>query len=149
MGFGEPEPDTTALSGTTGPPLKVAGIPAVRDDRFRAWVKALIPDTLGSDCGEGGGSISPSLRLGVTRPGDDDSEPALKCWKDTDGLLAIVIPSMETIDALEACIAGLDLGSDSIGGELVSDPIVLTARRTDMGLDPRGGASPWNVDKLP
>lgn len=52
-----------------------------------------------------------------------------------------MIPSIEINDALEACI-GLVLGTDPTGGELVSDPIVLLARRADMGLDPLGGASP-------
>lgn len=78
VGFGELDTDATAVSCTTGPPRNVAGIPAVRDERFRACVKALMPDVLGSDCGDGGGSISPVFWIGVERPGDDDNEPALK-----------------------------------------------------------------------
>lgn len=50
-------------------------------------------------------------------------------------------PSMETNDDLEDC-NGLVLGADPTGGELVSDPIVLAARRAEIGLEPRGGASP-------
>ncbi len=92
--------------------------------------------------------MSPAFWIGVVRPGEDDNEPALNGCKDTDGLLAIVIPSIDTNDALEACI-GLVFGTDPTGGELVSDPIVLAARRADMGLDPLGGTSPWKVDRLP
>jgi hypothetical protein len=84
----------------------------------------------------------------VLRPGEDEREPALKGWNDTDGLLAIFIPSNEIREALEVCM-GLDLGMEPIGGEFASDPMVLAARRADMGLEPLGGASPWNVDKLP
>jgi hypothetical protein len=84
----------------------------------------------------------------VARPGEEESEPALKGWNDTDGLLAIVIPSSDIKEALEVCM-GLVLGMDSMGGEFASDPMVLAARRAEMGLEPLGGASPWNVDKLP
>jgi hypothetical protein len=54
-GFGELDAeDVTMLSGTRGPPLRDAGIPAVSDERFRAWAKALIPEPRGSDCGDWG-----------------------------------------------------------------------------------------------
>jgi hypothetical protein len=48
------------LSETTGPPLKVAGIPAVREERFLACASALIPEVLGRDPGEEGGRLSPA-----------------------------------------------------------------------------------------
>jgi hypothetical protein len=51
--------DVTTLSGTIGAPLRDAGIPAVREERFLAWANALIPDGRGSDCGDCGGSMSP------------------------------------------------------------------------------------------
>jgi hypothetical protein len=36
-GFGELDAeDVTTFSGASGPPLKEAGMPAVRDERFRA-----------------------------------------------------------------------------------------------------------------
>jgi hypothetical protein len=79
----------------------------------------------------------------MPRPGEDDRDPALNGWKDTDGFLAIVAPSNDLKEALEAC------GKEPIGGELVSDPIFLAARRAEIGLEPLGGASPWKVDKLP
>jgi hypothetical protein len=59
-----------------------------------------------------------------------------------------LIPSKEIKEALEVCM-GLDLGMEPMGGEFASDPMVLAARRAEMGLEPLGGASPWNVDKLP
>jgi hypothetical protein len=37
---------------------------------------------------------------------------------------------------------GRDLKDDDAGGELVSDPIILAARRADIGLEPKGGALP-------
>ena len=77
VGFGELEADgVTILSGTTGPPLSVAGMPAVREERFRACVKALIPEPRGNDCGDCGG-LSPGFWNGLLRPGDEDNEPAL------------------------------------------------------------------------
>lgn len=42
-----------------------------------------------------------------------------------------------------SCCAGSDAG-----GELVSDPGGLTARKADMGLVPNG-PSPWKVERLP
>lgn len=59
-GFGELETDVgTTLSEVTGPPLKVAGIPAVREERFLACASALIPDALGRDPGDAG-RVSPA-----------------------------------------------------------------------------------------
>ena len=53
VGFGELEPEgIETASETTGPPLREAGMPAVRDERFRAWDNALIPDPRGSDWGD-------------------------------------------------------------------------------------------------
>lgn len=52
-----------------------------------------------------------------------------------------MIPSSDLSEALEVC-KGLDFGADPTGGELVSDPMVLAARRADIGLEPPGGASP-------
>ena len=48
----------------------------------------------------------------------------------------------------EVCI-DLLLGEEPTGGELVSDPMVLAARRAEIGLEPLGGTSPWNVERLP
>jgi hypothetical protein len=107
-----------------------------------------MPEVRGSDCGDWGGSMSPAICDGVLRPGEEDRDPALKGWKDTDGLLAILMPSNEISDALDVCI-GLDLGIEPMGGEFASEPMVLAARRAEMGLEPLGGASPWNVDRLP
>jgi len=92
--------------------------------------------------------MSPAWCKGVLRFGEEEREPALKGWNETDGLLAIAIPSNEIKEALEVCM-GLDLGIEPRGGEYASDPMVLAARRAEMGLEPLGGASPWNVDKLP
>lgn len=92
--------------------------------------------------------MSPAWCKGVLRFGDEEREPALKGWNEIDGLLAIAIPSNEIKEAREVCM-GLDLGIEPIGGEYASDPMVLAARRAEMGLEPLGGASPWNVDKLP
>jgi len=145
VGLGELDADeVTTLSTTTGPPRNVAGIPAIREDRFLACANALIPEVRDRDCGDWGRSIS--LCRGFPRLGEEDSEPALKGWNDTDGLLAIPTPSIMR----ELCI-GLLLGNELAGGELGS-PIVLAALRADMGLEPLGGTSrtsPWNVDKLP
>ena len=59
-GFGELETDVgTTLSAAIGPPLKVAGIPAMRDERFLACASALIPDALGKDPGDAG-KVSPA-----------------------------------------------------------------------------------------
>ena len=78
-GFGELEAeDVTALSVATGAPLSEAGIPAVNDERFRACVKALIPDARGKDCGDCGGNTSPTFCNGPPRAGDSESDPALK-----------------------------------------------------------------------
>lgn len=138
-GLGELDIDGLAvLSGTTGTPRREAGMPAVSDERLRACAKALIPDPRGMDCGEGGGSISPSRLTGVPGTGDADSEPALKGWNDveTEGRLASAAFSTEMSDALEDCAArGFGAGD---GGELVSEPIVFTARKADIGLDPPG-----------
>jgi hypothetical protein len=78
----------------------------------------------------------------VARLGDEDREPALNGLNDNDGLLAMAMP------AFEAC-NGRDGGKDPTGGELVSDPMGLCALKADIGLEPLGGAFPWNVDKLP
>jgi len=146
VGLGELDMDEAiALSARTGPPRSVAGIPAVREDRFLAWARALIPDVRGNDCGDWGRSIS--LCKGFPRLGDEDNEPALKGWKDTDGLRTMEAPSR-----IREVITGLLLGKELIGGELGSEPIVLAALSADIGLEPLGGTSctsPWNVDKLP
>jgi hypothetical protein len=45
VGFGDPDADEAiAFSGTTGTPRNDAGIPAVSEDLFLAWVRALIPE---------------------------------------------------------------------------------------------------------
>ena len=75
-GFGELDVDDGTALSAGGPPLREAGIPAVRDERFRAWAIALIPDPRGSECGECGDTIS-ACCIGIPRPGEDDSEPAL------------------------------------------------------------------------
>jgi hypothetical protein len=71
----------------------------------------------------------------VPRLGDEDNEPALNGWNDTEGLLAMVAPSNDLNEALEVCI-GFVLGTEFVGGELVSDPMVFAALRADMGLEP-------------
>ena len=77
-GFGElDEGEGTAFSGTIGAPLSEAGIPAVKDERFRACASALIPDVRGMECGDCGDDISPACCMGIPRPGEDDSGPAL------------------------------------------------------------------------
>lgn len=78
-GFGElDDEEGTAFSGTIGAPLSEAGIPAVKDERFRACASALIPDARGMECGDCGDDISPACCPDIIpRPGDDDSEPAL------------------------------------------------------------------------
>ena len=135
--------DATAFSAAIGAPLNEAGIPAVKDDRLRACASTLMPDDLGRECGDCGADMSVDCCARIPRPGEDDSDPALNGWKDTDGRLAVVVPSNDLKEALEVC------GREPIGGELVSDPIFLAARSAEMGLDPLGGASPWKVDKLP
>ena len=69
--------------------------------------------------------------------GDADNEPALNGWNESDGLLAMFNPS----NALDVWI-GLDPRLGLVGGELVSEPMYLAARKAEIGLDPRGGASP-------
>ena len=141
-GFGELDAeDATAFSATAGVPLNEAGIPAVSDERCLVRANTLIPDVRGRDCGDCGGGISPAWCIRVPWPGEDESEPALKGWKGTEGLPAISMPSNDLSDALEVCI-GLVRGNEPRGGELVSEPIVLAARSADIGLEPKGGASP-------
>lgn len=84
----------------------------------------------------------------MPRLGDEDNEPALNGWNDTEGLLAMVAPSNGLNETREVCI-GFVLGTGLVGGELVSDPIAFAALRADMGLEPLGGTSPWNVERLP
>lgn len=77
-GFGELDAeDGTAFSGTIGAPRSEAGIPAVKDDRFRACASTLIPDARGRECGDCGADMSPAWCIGIPRPGEDDNEPAL------------------------------------------------------------------------
>lgn len=137
-GFGELEADeATAFSGTTGP-RNDAGIPAVSDERFLAWVIAPIPEDLGNDWGDCG-MMSPPCDRDDERPGEEDKEPALNGWKDTDGRLPT--PARDVSEPLEACI-GRFRGEVLVGGELVSKPMVRAARRAEMGLDLPGTASP-------
>lgn len=82
-------------------PRKDAGIPAVRDDLFRACDNALIPTERGTDCEDPGGSISPCCGADVPGKGDPDSEPALNGLNDTDGLLAAAILSFALDVGLE------------------------------------------------
>lgn len=99
VGFGDPDADEAiAFSGTTGTPRKDAGIPAVSEDLFLAWVRALIPELREYDCGEGGGNISPACEMGAEGTGDAEREPALNGWKDADGRLAIAIPSKGLVE---------------------------------------------------
>lgn len=129
-----------------GPPRSEAGIPAVRDVRVRGCVND------GGRCSEWGeAGLSESAWRGI---GDPDSDPALKGWKDTDGLLP---------DSPSPLIVGLDAGpldignelggtisfrGNEAGGELVLDPGAFTDLRAVKGLVPNG-PSPWKVDKLP
>jgi hypothetical protein len=103
--LGELDPEEAiTFSGTIGTALKEAGIPAVSEDRFRACASALIPDARGIECGDCGESISPTWFIGVPRPGEDERDPALNGWNDTDGLLATEIPSCDRKELLEAYI---------------------------------------------
>lgn len=88
--------------------------------------------------------MSPPCDRGLDGTGDADNEPALNGWKDRDGALALLSPSK----ALEVWI-GRDIGADPDGGETDSESMYLALRSAEIGLDPRGGASPWNVDMLP
>jgi hypothetical protein len=100
------------------------------------------------DCGEGVGRISPPCGREVDGPGDADKDPALKGWKEAEGRLAIAMPCKGFEEGLVICV-GRGLGVEPTGGEFASEPMVLAARRAEIGLEPRGGASPWNVDRLP
>jgi hypothetical protein len=75
--------------------------------------------------------------------GDADNEPALNGWKDTDGRLPI--PSKPRIEGRvddpwrmgrECGGSGSTLAGTDPGGELVSEPIGLTAFNADIGLVP-------------
>ena len=46
--------------------------------------------------------MSPAWCKGVLRFGEEEREPALKGWNETDGLLAIAIPSNEIKEALRS-----------------------------------------------
>ena len=137
------------LSCVTGAPRRLAGIPAVNDDRLRACDNALIPGVREYDCGEAE-PCGIELDCGTEVPwrGDPLSVPALNGLNDKDGRLAMATLSSAMDEGL-CDVPGLRPGSESTGGELVWEPIFRAARKAEMGLAPRGGASPWNVDKLP
>lgn len=113
-------------------------MPAVKEERLRGCVKAPMPPGRLYEEGDGGGSISPPCGSEVPKPGEDDKEPALKGWNETEGLRAIVI---FCIDSREVC-TGLGRGLELDGGELDPAPISVAARSADMGLEAPGGACP-------
>ena len=152
---------------TCGAPRSDAAMPAVSELRFLACASALSPD-VGRDPergDEGSGSSSCIVR------GDPDSEPALNGWKETEvrrprpsrfrstGGLA-EMDDVGDKPAARPAVIGREFGGSICGrcsmldgriefvGELVSEPIVRTALRAEMGLVPRASA-PWNVDRLP
>ena len=126
----------TGVSVGGGPPRSEAGMPAVNEERFLAWVKMLGPELR---LGDGGTSVS-----SVRGPGDPDNDPCLKGedWKETDGLL--LVPSAALNVGRPAGPIGTECGGASTlagvdpGGELASEPGALTALKAEIGLVPKG-----------
>jgi hypothetical protein len=113
-------------------------MPAVRELRFLGCCRALSPGRI-SECGDEGDSWS--IMRG---PGDCESEPALKGWKDIEGRLLEPSPVRATgLEAVARPEAGRERGGSGMacvgsdgGGESVSDPGGFTDRSADIGLVP-------------
>jgi hypothetical protein len=128
-------------------PRRDAGIPAVRDDLFRGWLRPAKPAARDKELGDAGDSESRVLGMG-----DPDSEPALKGWKDTEGRRTPLpkprIWGLATVTGSELGGLGSTFRGIEFGGELVSDPGGRTALRAVIGLV-ASAFSPWKVDRLP
>lgn len=119
----------------------------VSDERLPARVGPVVLGRV-RDFGDDGGSRSGTL-------GEPESEPALKGWNETDGLLLDPSyaldagrPAAPRIGREWGGSVGSTLSDMDSGGELVSEPIGRTDLRAVIGLVPRAPA-PWNVDRLP
>lgn len=128
-GFGELEAeDAIAVSlGNDGVLSAVCGN-AVRDVLFRVCAEGGIFVALATELmGDGG--------TGVPMAGDEDSEPALKGWKDTEGRRPV--PSVDRSEDFRSgpalCVVCCLLESSDSSGEL--EGISCAARSADMGLE--------------
>lgn len=116
-------------------PRRDAGMPAVREDLFRGWLRPDSPAARDKELGDAGDSASSDLGMG-----DPESEPALKGWKDTEGRRTppLAKPRIDGLATVTGSELGILVGSTfrgiELGGELVSDPGGRTALRADMGL---------------
>lgn len=124
---------------------------AVKEVRLRGWFNGLGADARASELlgllpaelpGDGG-----TYEGGA---GEDDNEPALKGWNETEVRLWYPWPSVERSDDFEPCavrwLGGSFEGGDSVGDD---EGMSRTARKADNGLVPGGGPALWKVDMLP
>jgi hypothetical protein len=157
-GFGELDADEAmaASFGSDGV-LSAAWGSALSDVRFLGWFSELgtiflpkelpglpkellgLPVELLGDAGTAGPGA-----------GDDDSEPALNGWNETDVRRWYDGVSAERREDFEPCavrwLGGSFCGGDSVGDD---EGMSRAARSADMGLVPVGGPTWWNVDRLP
>lgn len=119
-------------------------MPAVKDDLFLGWLSVGRPVARLSEWGDDGGSMPAWPSRGA---GDAERGPDLKGWKDMDGLRPWPSPILKgALGAVVVNADGRECGTScsavavgkELGGELVSDPAALTARRAEIGLVPSG-----------
>ncbi len=98
-GLGELLAEPVMSCGTTGGPRRLAGMPAVSEDRLRGWFSI---ELRVNDAGEPGGSDPCGNEVPLA--GEPLTDPALNGLNESDGRLAMVILSRAIEDDLWAVL---------------------------------------------